>query len=191
MPDVLERSVFWDRGRQFVERMNWNLCVTPDGCEVDEYDDIFSKYLVVHENLRHLGSCRVRPISAGTMLRDHFMSCFPISAPFLQKQEDRVFELTRFCRAPDITVSESKAVLANLAVLLDCYRDREGLTGFVAVVFPKVARFLDSIGVRFLILDHSIRQDEQILLICITHAVDVRDKRAVKKPVRTDRLKAA
>lgn len=171
MPIELCRTLFVDRSRQFVDRLGWNLCVTPDGCEVDEYDDDQSEYLMVHEGSRHIGSCRVRPVYASTMLIDHFSSSFPEVESFLSAQKGRVYELTRFCRAPDVSSADSKKMLECLAVLLDAYRDRRNLTGFVAVVFPHVARFLDSIGVRYLLVAKSEIAGKTVFLICITHAV--------------------
>ena len=171
MPETLASTTFVDRGRQFVCRLQWDLCVTPKGYEVDEYDDDDSAYLVVHRNDRHVGSCRVRPTTCTTMLTDHFLEYFPDADHFLRMQRGRVYELTRFCRTPDVTVGESKQMLERLAAMLDDFRDCKKLTGFVAVVFPQVARFLDSIGVRYLLVSKSEISRKPVYLICITHAV--------------------
>ncbi|MEM6467015.1 MAG: acyl-homoserine-lactone synthase, partial [Pseudomonadota bacterium] len=187
-----QKSVFGDRAQQFVSRLKWNLCVTPTGLEVDEYDDSESQYLLVHRNSGHLGSCRVRPITASTMLVDHFLPLFPQAQSFLEMQRGRVFELTRFCRAPDISVGESRQMLAKLACLLDSFRDAQRLTGFVAVVFPQVCRFLDSIGVRYLVISKSQLDGREVDLICITHAKRVGAKAdpAPMLDVATPRLAA-
>jgi len=173
MPAILSASVFFDRGQQFVDRLGWDLCVGPNGHEIDEYDDNHSYYLAVHECGRHLGSCRVRSTKQSTMVMDHFLDTFPDASDFLKMQKGRVFELTRFCRAPDISVDKSRRMLTRLAILLDTFRDRHRLTGFVAVVFPQVARFLDTIGVRYLVLSKSKMDGKAVQLICITHAEKV------------------
>lgn len=173
LPHQLAKTIFFDRGRQFVDRLQWDLCVTPKGYEVDEYDDDLSQYLIVHCNNRHMGSCRVRPTTSSTMIMDHFLPHFPEAADFMHMQKGRIFELTRFCRAPRISVKDSKVMLENLARLLDEYRDSKRLTGFVAVVFPQVARFLDTIGVRYLILSKSVLNNNTAYMICITHCVKV------------------
>ena len=173
LPPQLTDSLFADRGKQFVDRLNWNLCVTPKGYEVDEYDDQHSEYLVVHRNGQHQGSCRVRPTTCSTMIEDHFLESFPDARDFMRMQKGRLYELTRFCRAPNISVEESKQMLKQLAVVLDDFRDRRKLTGFVAVVFPQIARFLDSIGVRYLLISKSTIDGRAAYMICITHAVDV------------------
>jgi acyl homoserine lactone synthase len=188
LPDALARTIFEDRGRQFVDRLNWSLTVTPDGLELDEYDDEQSVYLVIAEGMRHLGSCRVRPVRASTMLVDHFLPIFPDAELFLRQQRGRVWELTRFCRAPDIPVDNSRRMLDRLAEVLDGFRDRHRLTGFVAVVFPEVARFLDSIGVRYLTLSRGEMGGRTVNLICITHCVKVRDADVRPVPTLVERL---
>ncbi|WP_299842237.1 acyl-homoserine-lactone synthase [uncultured Roseovarius sp.] len=189
LPQTLNNSVFSDRGRQFVERQKWDLCVTPQGYEIDEYDDDDSTYLMVHRHGRHMGSCRVRATTSSTMITDHFLPHFPGARDFLRMQKGRIHELTRFCRAQDISVEESKVMLKHLAVLLDGYRDEKKLTGFVAVVFPKVARFLDSIGVRYLLVSKSTMDGNPVYMICVTHAVKIGDEAeqpsVTTLPVRT------
>lgn len=180
MPADLTLSIFADRGRQFVDRLQWDLCVTPQGYEVDQYDDAESDYIVVHDRAAHCGSLRLRRFSATTMLRDHFSDIFPDAEPFLSLQRGRVVELTRFCRNPAMSVEESRVMLRHLAVALDAYRDANRLTGFVAVVFPQVARFLDTIGVRYLTLSKSRLGGKPVSLICITHAVCPKAKSAAK-----------
>lgn len=182
LPPALAEAIFADRTRQFVGRLSWSLTVTPEGLEVDEYDDAESEYLVVADGVRHLGSCRVRPVRSSTMLVDHFLPIFPDARAFLRQQRGRVWELTRFCRAPDIPVERSRKMLDRLARVLDDFRDRHRLTGFVAVVFPEIARFLDSIGVRYLTVSSSTMGGRTVLLICITHCVRVPAARPASRP---------
>lgn len=191
LPAALARTIFADRGRQFVERLNWSLTVTPDGLELDEYDDEHSVYLVVADGMRHLGSCRVRSVRTSTMLVDHFPSVFPNAEAFVRQQRGRVWELTRFCRAPDIPVNISRRMLDRLAILLDDFRDRHRLTGFVAVVFPGITRFLDSIGVRYLTVSHGHMDGRPVDLICITHCVRVQGADAQALPSAVERLSEA
>ena len=191
LPDALARTIFEDRSRQFVDRLNWSLTVTPDGLELDEYDDDHSVYLVVSDKTRHLGSCRVRPVRTSTMLVVHFLPVFPDAEGFLRQQRGRVWELTRFCRAPDIPVEMSRRMLDRLAVVLDGFRDSHRLTGFVAVVFPAIARFLDSIGVRYLTISRSDMRGRAVLLICITHCVRVQEAAATPVPAVVEGLPVA
>lgn len=191
LPTALARTIFEDRGRQFVDRLNWSLTVTPDGLELDEYDDGHSIYLVVADGMRHLGSCRVRSARASTMLVDHFLPVFPDAEAFLRQQRGRVWELTRFCRAPDIPVDVSRRMLDRLAVVLDGFRDRHRLTGFVAVVFPEITRFLDSIGVRYLTVSRSNMDGRAVHLICITHCVRAQEADTLAMQSAVERLPEA
>jgi len=191
LPADLARAIFEDRSRQFVNRLNWSLTVTPDGLELDEYDDEHSVYLVVAEGMRHLGSCRVRSVRASIMLLDHFLPVFPDAEAFMRQQRGRVWELTRFCRAPDIPVESSRRMLERLAVLLDGFRDKHRLTGFVAVVFPEITRFLDSIGVRYLTVSRGDMDGRAVHLICITHCVRLPEASADVEPTPVERLREA
>lgn len=173
IPEGLTYQVFTDRTQQFIHRLNWNLCVTSKGLEVDEYDDEASEYLIVHDGNSHFGSCRVRPTSESTMLREHFGLEFPDAIEFIKLQKGRVYELTRFCRNPYISVACSREMIRQLALLLDQYRDQKMISGFLSVVFPHVARFLDSVGVRYIVISKSKVQSRDVLLICITHAQEV------------------
>jgi N-acyl-L-homoserine lactone synthetase len=111
-------------------------------------------------------------VEDGTMLVEHFGEVFPSAAGFLARQAGRLYELTRFCRSPKISVGSSREMLRVLAEALDAFRDANDITGFVAVVYPPVARFLGRIGVRYLVLDAARMQGREVLLICITHAVE-------------------
>lgn len=182
LPQQLSDNMFCDRKRQFVDRMQWNLRITSDGHEIDEYDDGRSTYLVVHDEHRHLGSCRVRSTQYTTMLTDHFLSSFPDAFHFLRMQRGRVYELTRFCRAPGITAQESKAMLANIAILMDKFRQENNLTAYVAVVYPKVARFMDTIGMRYLLVSEAEIKGERAQLICITEATTSKTIANLHKP---------
>ncbi|AEI95558.1 acyl-homoserine-lactone synthase [Roseobacter litoralis] len=184
-------SIFMDRGRQFVDRLQWSLRVTQQGHEIDEYDDDQSEYLIVHRHGKHMGSCRVRPTTCSTMIADHFLDSFPGAAEFLRLQKGRLFELTRFCRAPDISVDESKVMLENISQLMDEFRDQHKLCGFVAVVFPHVARFMDKIGMRYLLISKSSISGEKAYLICITQATTPaknQKPKAIGEPVDTPRV---
>ena len=167
------RSVMRDRSAQFVGRLGWDLCLSPDGLEVDEYDAPETTYMVVHEQFHHVGSCRVRPVRAGTMLVDHFHDAFPEAASFLAGQERKFFELTRFCRSPSADAVQIREMLGRLADMLDTFRNDTGISGYLAVVYPEVGRYLSRIGVRFIRLAASAIDGKTAHLICITDCQDV------------------
>lgn len=170
-PALLRHSLFADRRDQFVGRHEWDLCVTPEGHEIDEYDAGGSEYLVVHDGMRHLTSCRLRPAAQNTMLLDHFADTFTGAEAFLNAQAGRLYELTRFLKAPSLSVHEGAGALLAFAKGLDRFRDERDAVGFVAVVYPAVGRFLRQSGVRFLVLDTAVIGGHQAQLICLTQAV--------------------
>lgn len=170
--DVM-RSVMRDRSAQFVGRLGWDLCLSPDGLEIDEYDAPETTYMVIHEQSRHVGSCRVRPVRAGTMLVDHFIDAFPEAVSFLAGQERRFFELTRFCRSPSADTDQIREMLGRLANMLDNLREESGISGYLAVIYPEVGRYLSRIGVRFIRISASEIGGKSAHLICITDCRDV------------------
>jgi N-acyl-L-homoserine lactone synthetase len=170
--DVM-RSVMRDRSTQFVGRLGWDLCLNPDGLEIDEYDAPETTYMVIHEQSRHVGSCRVRPVRAGSMLVDHFLDSFPEAVSFLAGQERSFFELTRFCRSPSARSDQIREMLGRLANMLDSFRSDSGISGYLAVVYPEVGRYLSRIGVRFIRISTSEICGRAAHLICITDCQDV------------------
>lgn len=170
LPTPLLENMLADRKRQFVDRLKWDLVVTPSGFERDEYDDELADYLIIHDGHRHLGSCRLRGVNSSNMVVDHFQNAFPKANELLRLQKGRVCELTRFCRAPHLSTSESTLVLGQITTLMDRYRDRRGLAGYVAIVFPSVARFMNRIGMKYVVLDRSVHNGSIVELICITQS---------------------
>lgn len=171
LPDTLFETLFSDRRRQFITRHKWDLCVTPEGYEIDEYDREGTEYLVVHENNRHLTSCRLRPVTLSTMLIDHFTDAFPAAENFLRSQSGRLYELTRFLRAPSLSVREGIRAQLAFAKALDQFRDEREAVGFIGVVYPGVSRYLRQSGVRFLVVGVSTIGGRRVELICITQSV--------------------
>lgn len=45
LPARLSNGIFKDRRRQFIDRLQWDLCLTASGEEVDEYEDDKSECL--------------------------------------------------------------------------------------------------------------------------------------------------
>lgn len=170
LPETLFEAVFSDRCHQFITRHKWDLCVTPEGYEIDEYDGEGTEYLVAHENGRHLTSCRLRPVTLSTMLIDHFADVFPAAETFLRSQSGRLYELTRFLRSPALSVREGIGAQLAFAKALDNFRDMHEAVGFIGVVYPGVSRYLRQSGVRFLVLAVSRIDGRRAELICITQA---------------------
>jgi len=177
LPPSLARGIFAARSNQFVDRLGWDLCVDAAGQERDQYDDAHAMYAVVRKDDRHLLSCRLRPATCGTMLEECFPNTFKAADGFVGRQRRTLWELTRFCRAPDISVSDSAKALKAMSYVLDDLRDTVGVSGFIAVVYPHFPRFLNRIGTRYLVLDDGVVDGKKCNLLCITHAVDHRARK--------------
>lgn len=188
----LANEIFTTRRSQFVDRLGWDLCVDGLGQEQDSYDDRHAHYVTVSRADQLLLSCRLRPATQGTMIEDVFSQVFRRADGFLEAQRDKLWELTRFCRSPDISIAQSGVALRAMSHKMDDVRDRWGATGFVAVVYPHCARYLARMGARFLLIDEGRIDDKACFLICITHAVDHRATRPtcrvtpVRSPVALD-----
>lgn len=148
LPNPVIRSLFNDRRRQFINRHKWDLQVNKDGYEIDEYDDELSDYLVVHDCGVHLGSCRVRPTNASSMIADHFSQHFPKIGEYLDSANGKIHEVSRFCRSPEISLKESRSAIAILVKLLKSHKERQDIASFIAVVSPEVARLFGILGIR-------------------------------------------
>ena len=110
----LAKEMFVSRAQLFKERLGWDLNVTDDGREIDEYDGKNPLYVVVADTQnKHLGSLRVMPTTAEHMTADHFsdISGGPIRSPF-------IWEVTRFCVAESDRVGQSAVRRASLELLL-------------------------------------------------------------------------
>lgn len=179
-PCSLLQEIYQTRARQFVQRLQWDLCVGDAGEEKDEFDDSHAFYVVVRDNGRHVLSCRIRPASAGTMIEKYFAEAFPCANDFLSTQRESLWEVTRFCRCPEITTKESAVALRSMSFELDGFRDYVGAAGFIAAVYPHFPRFLHRLGARFLRLSNGIIQQEEAQMICVTHSVDFRGNFDIK-----------
>lgn len=84
--------MFQLRYRVFGERLGWDVKAR-DGLEIDEYDDLHSRYLLLTEQRRLLGGWRLRPTTQPYMLADIFpqLLCGQ-RAP----RHPRIWEVSRF-----------------------------------------------------------------------------------------------
>lgn len=157
-----------DRSRQFVDRLGWDLALSADGTEIDQYDILGTTYVLIEKDGQHFGSCRLRPASLSTMIEDCFLDYLPGASKILEMDRDRLFELTRFCRSPDISTAECKAMLLLIGQALEAFRAEQGAVGFVAVVYPAVARLMRSNGVALTTLTTGQLADgKEVLMILI------------------------
>ncbi len=93
----LRDSMFRDRAYQFKERLKWDVTVSEDGFETDEYDEMNPLYMIYElPDGTHGGSMRNLPTTGNTMINDHFSHLtngVKFSSPL-------IWETTRFCLSP-------------------------------------------------------------------------------------------
>ncbi len=94
----LRDSMFRDRAQQFSSRLHWDVQVSADGFETDEYDGLNPLY-VIHQNPdgTHGGSMRFLPTTGRVMVNEHFLDLIDgveITSPL-------IWESTRFCLSHD------------------------------------------------------------------------------------------
>lgn len=175
VPQSLAEEMHVARTSQFVDRLQWDLTVTEAGEEFDQFDDENAHYIVVKSLGRHVQSCRIRPVCSGTMIEQCFSGIFTMAEDFLSTNRKSLWEVTRFCKSPAVTLKESAAALRIMSFELDEFMDRVGAAGFISVVYPHFPRFLQRLGVRYLCLASGKINEEDVQLICVTRSVDFRD----------------
>lgn len=136
----LAATMFWDRRKQFRDRLQWPVKCSEFGFERDEYDSDNTAYIIMEGNDgRHLGSMRLMPTTGPTMINEHFIETLGN-----RKLEDPcVWECTRFCLAPK---ADQKIALSLFAAGAH-FMDQNGLRRLVAVFNLPMARFYRKNGV--------------------------------------------
>lgn len=87
------------RRRVFIDRFGWELPVTEDGLEVDQFDTEAAVYLLaLGPDQRLIGSLRLLPSTGPHLLGDIFPRLCDAGVP----RGDGVWEVSRFCTDPDL-----------------------------------------------------------------------------------------
>jgi len=144
--EYLVRSMYQDRYAQFYDRLGWELSITINGLEFDEYDDHHTTYVVVSDQDEHLGSFRLRSVQCGTMISDHFAKELPATNTYIKQNGKGAFEITRFLCKPNLSMHERSVVMSLLAEGFDqAWKDLQ-CRSVVGVVFPAIFRLLRRAG---------------------------------------------
>ena len=135
----LARTMFEDRADQFKTRLGWEVRVTEEGHERDEYDDLNPLYVIWEEpDGSHGGSMRFLPTTGRTMVNEHFADILsgPITSPF-------IWECTRFC----LSRGAGRHVAAALTLAGGEIMKNFDVDHFVGVFDPRMTRIYRLIGV--------------------------------------------
>ena len=122
--------MFEERKLVFVDLLKWNLPITDERFEIDQFDDDDAIYLLAsHEDGTHLGSLRLlrtdRPHILGSFFS--FLSDRPIAAG------PDTLEVTRLCLSPRLRAVERRYVRNQLISTLADYALARGVTTLTGV----------------------------------------------------------
>ncbi len=94
------RVMHLHRRKVFVDRLGWELTVSDDGGEYDQYDTDAARYLLIKDAAadRLLGSARLLPTSRPHLMGDHFSHLCAVGVP----QGEAIWEVSRYCTDPHI-----------------------------------------------------------------------------------------
>jgi len=105
------------RKQVFVDQLRWDLAITDNAYEIDEYDRDDSLYLIVLDaaGAVHLGSVRLLPTDGPHLLGDKFARLCAAGVP----RGPNIFEITRLVTRPGLSRSEATRVrrLLSLAII--------------------------------------------------------------------------
>ena len=136
---LLAETMFKDRADQFKARLGWDVTVTPDGHENDEYDTLNPLYVIWQgQDGRHQGSMRFLPTTGRTMVNDHFTHIIgggSVVSPL-------IWECTRFCLSRN---AESR-VAAGLMLAGGEIMQGFGVAHFAGVFDARMVRIYRLIG---------------------------------------------
>jgi len=101
-------GMYRDRKRVFVDWLKWNIPVTADVYEIDQFDTDDAVYLIESDRQgRHLASIRLLPTSKPHLLSEVFSDL--CEGPIPRGRD--VWELTRFCVSPDRIKVDGKRLM--------------------------------------------------------------------------------
>src|SRR6266478_4480329 len=101
-------GMYRDRKRVFVDWLKWNMPVTDDVYEIDQFDTDDAVYLIeADRHGRHLASIRLLPTSKPHLLSEVFSELCDGPVP----RGRHVWEMTRFCVSPDRVKVDGKRLM--------------------------------------------------------------------------------
>lgn len=115
IPDPVLRAMFVARKRVFVDLLKWNVPVIEGQFEIDQFDDVEARYLVLADSDgAHLGSARLLPT-----LRPHILGdLFPELCEDQPPRGDGIFEITRFCLDRSLNARDRRVVRDTLVTAI-------------------------------------------------------------------------
>ncbi|PXA98369.1 autoinducer synthase [Nostoc sp. 3335mG] len=128
--DAAMRAMFEARKRVFIDLLGWDLPVLAGRYEVDRYDDIHARYLILTDaNQNHLASARLLPTTRPHILGDLFGDLCDAPPP----TGPDTFEITRFCLERTLRADDRRRWRDALVAALAHYALEHGITSYTGV----------------------------------------------------------
>ena len=135
----LKDSMYRDRADQFKTRLGWDVSVSNDGFERDEYDEHNPLYVICEgADGGHLGSMRFLPTAGPNMIADHFGHLLGGR----EIKDDRIWECTRFCLGRHAGPMVAGRLMSAGGEILRGF----DLDGFAGVFDQRMVRIYNRIG---------------------------------------------
>lgn len=131
--DAVMRAMFEARKRVFVDLLGWDLPVLAGRYEVDQFDDIHARYLILTDGEgRHLASARLLPTERPHLLGNLFADLCDVRPP----SGPSTWEITRFCLDRRLRAGERRRWRDVLVHAIARYALEHGITHYVGVAEP-------------------------------------------------------
>ena len=128
--DAVMRAMFEARKRVFVDLLGWDLPVLAGRYELDQFDDVHARYLILADaGQRHLASARLLPTTRPHILDTLFAELCdeaPPSAP-------ETWEITRFCLDRALCAAERRRYRDALVTALVIHALENGIRTYTGV----------------------------------------------------------
>lgn len=168
------------RGEVFAGRLGWDVKVTPDGQEIDEFDALESAHYILAKRDQQVDACwRLLPTLGPNMLRDVFPELLhgqpaPAAAD--------VWELSRFAVASDRLSQDESAGTRQIgfgeisvALMAESTRfaQENGIARYVTVTTSAIERMLKKQGVNVHRLGPPLRIGSVMTVACFIEIDDI------------------
>lgn len=128
--DAAMRSMFEARKRVFVDLLGWDLPVLAGRYEVDQFDDVHARYLILTDrDQNHLASARLLPTVRPHILGDLFADLCEDAPP----QGPDIYEITRFCLERYASAQLRRQARNQLVTALADFALTNGITAYTGV----------------------------------------------------------
>lgn len=138
------RAMHADRKTVFVDQLKWDLAVTDDAYEIDDYDTDATIYLMVQDEATggHLGSVRLLPTDGPHLLGDKFAGLCEAGVP----RSANIYEITRMVTRPGLPRAAAERVREQLSVALIEFALAHGITGYTMMTHMQFLSAVIAVG---------------------------------------------